>query len=152
MKLEGVNYIQIFSDNWLDILKKYSDFSHTENILIADTFKIIDYNQKHPNTTFIIMKKRLVGFYGGILTYGCRFLKETIASAIADLSENGILQRELAEMYDIKHLRPQAEPNEPKVLTLAHLAIGFKLYGITIAFTIAVYIVEFVKRFVAAFS
>jgi len=135
-------------DTWEKNLDSYLNSSRSESILIADTFKVIVHNKNNVNATFIIMKERIMSFHGGIATFLVPFLTATIRSVVLQLTENGLIDHWLAEMYDFKHLRPVPEPKEPEVLTLEHLAIGFKLFGIAVAFCIAVFVIEVVKEII----
>jgi len=55
-----------YATKWQDILNAYFEAQRNESILIADTFQIIDFHKNYPNQTLLIMKERVMSFYGGI--------------------------------------------------------------------------------------
>jgi len=54
--------------DWKNIIDDYMK-SPTTNILIADTFQIIDYHSNKSNKPWLIMKERYMNFYGGFGFY-----------------------------------------------------------------------------------
>jgi len=127
---------------WQEVLQCYLESPAATNILIADTFQIIDYHSTKPNKTLLMMNERYSEFYGGIHTYCVPYLRAAFESAIANMSENGILSNLMDQQYKAGHFRPEPEPKEPEVLTLAQVAVGFKLHGIFLGLSLAVFIIE----------
>jgi len=142
--LDKHEYTALEKDSWKNIIEDYMK-SPATNILIADTYQIIDYHSNKSNKPWLIMKERYVDFYGGFGFYQFPSLNSITRTAISNLTENGIIDHLMKRMYEISDLRPEPEPKEPKVLTLEELGIGFKLYGIFIAVAIAFFVVEFFK-------
>jgi len=66
--------------------------SRNESVLISDTFKTIDYKKNKSNEPLLIMKERVLSFYSGIDQHRMSFTKQATEKAIANLTENGILQ------------------------------------------------------------
>jgi len=117
-----------------------------KKLLIADNQKIIDHNKNITNEPLLIMKQRIIGFFYGFDNKHLPFTMQAIAKAVANLTENGIIQYHLERMYGTKYLRLQPKPKEPEVLTLSQLAIGFKLIGAFIGLAIATFVVEVDNR------
>jgi len=122
--------------NWTDILNAYLFSPRNESVLIVDTFQIIDFQ------TLLIMKETIRSFYGGIKMIEDYFSQSIIKKAIANLTENGIINHQLSEMYESKFFDPEPEPKEPEVLTLSQLAVGFKLYGYCLCLSVVLLLVE----------
>jgi len=132
---------------WDDLINCFLH-SPFKKILVADTFKIIHYNKNknETNEPLLMLRQRIKGFYFGLNEEDLPFRREILAKAIANLTENGILNYLFEQMYDPKYLRPQPEEKEPEVLTLTQLAIGFKLHGAFIGLAIAVFMAEVIKE------
>jgi len=132
-------------DDWEFVLQKYLESPSESSILITDSLRIIDYNKNKTNKPLKFLKERIFTFHEGFLIVASDFTKSSLENAVQNLNDNGFINYLFREQYDPVNLNPEQEPTEPEVLTLAQLAIGFKLYGCFLGLSIAVFVLEFVN-------
>jgi len=133
--------------NWNDsTLSAYLNAPRNGTILIADQFQIAAYNGKYQNESLNVLDEAIFGFYDSLMskyiTQGPEFIVFEKASTM--LRENGILNRIISQYFDLNSFKPQAEPDEPKVLGLSHLGFGFKMHCFCLFVTLIVFGLEII--------
>jgi len=132
---------------WNETLAFYLN-SSSQSFLIVDTFRVIEHNTNHPKAPLKIMKERLVNFDIGFDTESYPFLEPIYKLIVERLTENGILMHMIEEWRDFKQLQPEQTEKEPEVLTLEQLAIGFKLFLISLGASAFSFAIEIIILFI----
>jgi len=134
--------------------------STTNQTLIADTFRVIEHNSKHPETALKILKERILTFDVGFDTVSSPYLEPFYRYLIERYIENGVLMYWIENWRDFKNLRPAAAEKEPEVLTLDQLSVGFQLYLFSLGAAATIFTVEVLiasvkkleKKFIALYA
>jgi len=134
---------------WNDsTLPAYLNAPNSESVLIADSFQIADYNEQHPEDPLKILDEVIIGFYDSL--HYDKFslpVMNYFGKSVMGLRENGMLDRIIAKWIDLKNVRPPPpEPEEPKVLTLSSIGVGFKIYAASILICLLAFALEIFRN------
>jgi len=129
---------------WNESLASYLK-SRSTQILLIDTFRVIEFNSENPDAPLNILKERMttleLGFHRDIYP----FLEPIYKLIVERLTENGVLMHLIEEWRNPDKLYPKPAEKQPEVLTLEQLAIGFKLFGISVGVAAIFFIAEMFK-------
>jgi len=131
--------------NWSSTLADFlNDQTQMEKILIADQFQISEYNEQHPNDTLNILDEVIFGYYDSLLPVTIDQSPDLVIyeAVLILLRENGLIDRTLNKYFDLKNLKPEPEPEDPKVLTLSHLGFGFKIHCFFLLLALITFVAE----------
>jgi len=72
-------------------------------------------------------------------------MQEFFEAKLLQMQEAGLIEHYKRKYYDPKYLDLMEEENEPKVLTIEQLSIGFQVFLLFAGASIAVFVIEIVK-------
>jgi len=110
-------------------------------VLIADSYQIAAYNEKHPNAPLRILDERIKGYYESLFGEHY-FLAPILEKAVPFFTESGVINHIMSKYSDLKMLRPSPGSKRPQVMTMNHLGINFKIYLICNAISLFVFLIE----------
>jgi len=133
--------------DWNDTLATFLN-STPKSVLIGDTFRIIEYNMKNPKAPLKLMNQRLVTFDIGFDVDQAPYFEPMYILIVERLTENGILMHLINKWRDFGKLHVDPEVAEAENLGLNKLAIGFKLYAVSLSAALIIFFAEFIIKFI----
>jgi len=133
------------------ILQPYLDSMQlkSESILVAESFDIAEYNTRNPNNPLKVLDERIIEKRTSFIYDPEQFVLLTLIEKRGKLlSENGILHKLIAKSVHLENLKPQPEPEDPKVLGMKHVGVGFKIFGMSLGISLFVFVLERLKPFI----
>jgi len=113
-------------------------------ILVADNYQIADYNQRNPNKPLNVLNIPITSFrelffnFPGLIL----FLIPSIEDSAKLFAENGITDKIIVKWIHLDAMNFRVEAEQPKVLTLFHLKIGFKIHYAFLSVALFVFFIE----------
>jgi len=115
----------------------------SESILVAESFDIADYNERNPNNPLKVLDERITGTSMGFLGDVDQVALLTLIERVGQrLTENGVFNQLIGKSIHLENLRPQPEPEKPKVLGMKHVGVGFKVYGMSVGLSMLGFVLE----------
>jgi len=141
-----------FNTQWNEsILQPYLDSMQlkSQSILVAESFDIAEYNTRNPDKPLKVLDERITEISFSFIGETDHFVLLTLIERVGQrLTENGILHRLIAKWIHLENLRPQPEPEKPKVLSMKHVGVGFKVFGMSLGISLFVFVLERLKPFI----
>jgi len=143
-----------FHNEWYEsILQPYMDSLQLKSgsILVAKSFLIAEYNERNPNNPLKVLDERITETSMDLIDDPDHFILLALIDRVGQrLTENGILHQLIRKWIHLENLRPKLEPEKPKVLSMKHVGVGFKIYGISVGLSLFVFVLERIKLFIKA--
>jgi len=150
--MPGINYDEIALQSRLQYFDESNVHDHLESVKnSSDHFMAIDdlqfaiSNRQKFITGIKIMKNENIRIPLKFATVQGYFMEKLFESKLMQMQEAGLIEHWKRKYYDPKFLDLMEEEDEPKVLTLQHLSIGFQVFLLFTGLAIIVFVVETVK-------
>jgi len=122
----------------------FNSTARHESILVADNYQITEYNDEHPEAPLRILNQRILQFYDSTLFVARPQIAAMTESFFKQCSENGVITKTISKTIKIDKMKPPIEPNEPKVFTMQHLQVGFKIHAVFLFVALILFLLEFI--------
>jgi len=127
--------------DWNEALTAFLN-STPKSVLIADTFRIIEYNMNNPNAPLKLMNQRLLTYDIGFSVELAPYLESVYTLIVERLTENGILMHLINKWRNFDKLHTIADVEVEQEFGLEKLAIGFKLYAVSLSAALIIFCAE----------
>lgn len=110
--------------------------------ILEDSIMTVGRKSEFSEFTFLSLKQKVISFNYGFLFNPHHFLFPIFNEKIQQMINGGLFNRLIVDWYENPWTLQKPEPQEPVVLTMNHLEIGFTIWMICLLICFAVFVIE----------